>query len=130
MKKQKSGLTKYIFFDSFQFVTSKYTRVIDLIGVLKTVMHYGYSGVCGNKSFIWGNLSLYFPTRDFSLSYPRYNTIMHHGFQNSNKIYCTKLSRMQILYTQLEIRKTSCLYVNFFALFSLYLFYWLELEKR
>ena len=48
-----------IFFDSFEFVTSKYTRVIDLIGVLKTVMHYGYSGVCGETNLSSEEIYLY-----------------------------------------------------------------------
>ena len=61
-------------------------------------MHYGYSGISGETSFIWGNWSLYFP-RDFSLFYPRYNTIM--VFKNSDKIYWLLLAG--ILFNKISI---------------------------
>ena len=57
----------------------------------ETVMHNGYSGISREKKyFIWGNWSLYF-LRDYFLFYPRYNTVMHHNFQNSDKIYFINL---------------------------------------
>ena len=60
--------------------------MIDLIGVLKTVMHYGYAGISREINLLSEEIDLYI--RDFFLLYPRYNTRMHHGFQNSDKIYC------------------------------------------
>ena len=63
-------------------------KEIDHIGVFKTVMHYGYSGISIKTNLLSEKIVLYISQETFFLFYPRYNTIMHHGFKNSDKIYC------------------------------------------
>ena len=51
-------------------------------------MHYGYS--VSLEIQIFEENDLYISQKNFSLFYSQYNTIMQHGFQNSNKINCVR----------------------------------------
>ena len=57
------------------------------IEFLKTVMHYGYSGISRETNLLSEEIDLYISKETFLCSIPEYNTIMHYGFENSDNIY-------------------------------------------